>query len=141
MYLTYAEYAAWGGTMAEGAYPLAELKARKRIDAMTYGRVAGMVARGAEVPEEVKAAMMEIITVDATYGAGAQASAPVVASFNTDGYSESYGSAESRTAAVEKQLGAQVVTLLAGVVDDQGVPLMYAGLPAVGYPRVGGLIP
>ena len=31
MYLTYAEYVAWGGTLPEGAYPLAELKARKHF--------------------------------------------------------------------------------------------------------------
>ena len=124
MYLTYAQYTAWGGTMDETAFELAELKARKRIDGMTQGRVANM----AEVPQEVRAAMMEIIAVDAVYGAGAQCEAPVVAGFSTDGYSESYGSAESRTAAVEKRLAEQVGALLFGVTDDEGVPLLYAGV-------------
>ena len=128
MYLTYEEYTDWGGTLDESAFNLAEIKARSRIDALTMGRVARM----ASVPEQVKAAMMEIITVDGTYSASAQASAPVVASFTTDGYSESYGSAESRTAAIEKQLTDSILTLLDGVLDDEGTPLTFAGVPTAG---------
>ena len=136
-YLTYAQYQTWGGTMTEAAFNLAEIKARARIDAMTQGRVAAMQT----VPEQVQAAMMEIITVDGTYSAAAQATAPVVASFSTDGYSESYGSAESRTAAIEKQLTASILTLLDGVVDDKGVPLTFAGVPTIGDPWPGVFIP
>lgn len=124
MYLTYAEYQAYGGTMDQTNYMLAEIKARKRIDSLTQGRVAGM----ATVPEEVKAAMFEIIRVDGTFSASAQASAPVVASFTTDGYSERYGSAESRSQAAERQLLATVERLLYGVRDDEGEPLLYAGV-------------
>ena len=131
-YLTYEQYRAWGGTLDESAFNLAEIKARARIDAMTQGRVAYM----REVPEQVQAAMMEIIVVDGTFSASAQASAPVAASFTTDGYSESYGSAESRTAAIERQLTGSIETLLDGVVDDDGTPLLYAGVPTAGvwYP-------
>lgn len=136
-YLTYAQYTAWGGTLSEAAFNLAEIKARSRIDAMTHGRVAYM----ATVPEQVQAAMMEIITVDGTYSAAAQAAAPVAASFSTDGYSESYGSAENRTAAIEKQLTGSIETLLDGVTDDDGTPLLYAGVPTVGVPWIGGIIP
>ena len=131
-YLTYEQYQAWGGALAEAAFNLAEIKARSRIDAMTQGRVAHM----ATVPEQVQAAMMEIIQVDGTYSAAAQAAAPVAASFTTDGYSESYGSAESRTAAIESQLTASIETLLDGLTDDEGTPLLYAGVPTAGvwYP-------
>ena len=131
-YLTYEQYQAWGGTLDEAAFNLAEIRARARIDAMTQKRVAYMQT----VPEQVQAAMMEIITVDGTFSASAQASAPVAASFTTDGYSESYGSAESRTAAIEKQLNRSIETLLDGVTDDDGVPLLYAGVPTAGvwYP-------
>ena len=127
-YLTYAQYQAWGGTMTEAQFNLAEIGARARIDAMTQKRVAYM----AEVPEQVQAAMMEIIQVDSTYSAAAQAAAPVAASFSTDGYSESYGSAESRTAAIEKQLTDSILTLLDGVTDDEGTPLTFAGVPVAG---------
>ena len=136
-YLTYVQYVQWGGTLSEAAFSLAEIKARSRIDAITQGRVAHMET----VPEQVQAAMMEIITVDGTYSAAAQAAAPVVASFNTDGYSESYGSAEGRTAAIERQLTAGIETLLDGITDDDGVPLLFAGVPVAGAPWIGGIIP
>lgn len=137
MYLTYAQYVAWGGTLSETQFQLAEISARARIDAMTQKRVAYM----AQVPEQVQAAMMEIINVDTVYSASAQASNPVAASYNTDGYSESYGSAENRTAAIEKQLNASIETLLDGVVDDDGVPLLFAGVPTAHTPIVGVWIP
>ena len=129
-YLTYEEYTALGGSaIAEADWTLAELKARKRIDSLTQGRVATMT----EIPDEVKAAMMEILAVDATYSASAQAAAPVVASFTTDGYSETYGSVEARTAAVEAQLSSTLEALLDGVLDDNGVPLLFAGVPVAGF--------
>ncbi len=124
MYLTYVEYQAFGGTMAAGDFPLAELKARKRIDSLTQGRVAGMQT----VPQEVKAAMYEIIAVEQSFGAEAQASAPVVASFTTDGYSESYGGVTERSTAAQKALGRTVGALLYGVVDDAGTPLLFTGI-------------
>lgn len=127
-YLTYEEYLDWGGTLDEGMFNQAEIKARARIDAMTMGRVKAM----AEIPEQVKAAMMDCISVDQTYSASAQASSPIAASFTTDGYSESYGSAESRTAVVEKQLTDSILTLLDGVTDDEGTPLTFAGVPVAG---------
>ena len=136
-YLTYEQYQAWGGTLDESAFNLAEIKARARIDAMTMGRVKAM----AEVPEQVQAAMIEIIAVDGTFSASAQAAAPVAASFTTDGYSESYGSAESRTAAIEKQLTGSSLALLDGVLDDNGVPLTFAGVPTAHDPWPGVWIP
>ena len=124
MYLTYDEYAMYGGTMSEADFALAEFKARKRIDYLTDSRVEKM----AEVPEAVKLAMVSIIKADSTVGVDAQAGAPLVASFSTDGYSESYGSAADQTANVERQLTAEVRQLLYGVKDDNGVPLLYRGL-------------
>lgn len=136
-YLSYEQYIDWGGELDEQSFNYAELKARARVDALTMGRVARMEA----VPEQVQAAMMEIITVDGTFSASAQASAPVAASFTTDGYSESYGSAESRTAAIEKQLTGSILTLLDGVLDDDGVPLTFAGVPTAHDPWPGVWIP
>ncbi len=124
MYLTYEQYVAFGGTLGESAFEPAEMKARKKIDAMTQRRVARM----AEVPGEVRVAMMEIIGVDSAFGAAAQASAPVVASFTTDGYSESYGGVSERASAAEAKLRGTVGELLYGVTDDEGVPLIYAGV-------------
>jgi len=76
----------------------------------------------------VKLAMMSIIKADGAVGVDAQAGAPLVASFSTDGYSENYGSAADQTANVEKQLNAEIRRLLYGVKDDNGVPLLYRGV-------------
>ena len=122
-YLTYEQYQKWGGTLDESAFNLAEIKARSRIDALTMGRVKAIAA----VPEQVQAAMMEIITVDGTYSASAQASAPVVASFTTDGYSESYGNLPNADAA-RSQMADVVRSMLYGETDDYGVPLLYLGV-------------
>ena len=124
MYLTYDEYQSYGGTLPEADFTLAEFKARKRVDYLTDRRVEAM----AEVPEAVKLAMMSIIKADGAVGVDAQAGAPLVASFSTDGYSENYGSAADQTANVEKQLNAEIRRLLFGVKDDNGVPLLYRGV-------------
>lgn len=133
MYLTYREYTDYGGTLPESSYTLSEFRARKKIDYLTASRVAAM----AEVPEEVKICMLTLINLDAAYGIDAQiANAPksgAVASFNTDGYSESYvqvsGTDAANTAAeLQKQMDAQIKTLLYGVNDDNGTPLLYRGL-------------
>ena len=124
LYLSYEEYLAYGGTMAEADFNLAEFRARKRIDRLTDGRVAAMEA----VPEAVKLAMTSIIRVDGAVGVDARAGAPLVASFTNDGYSESYGSAADQTAGVERQLNEEIRRLLYGVKDDNGVPLLYRGL-------------
>lgn len=124
MYLTYDEYQSYGGTLPEADFTLAEFKARKRVDYLTDSRVENM----AEAPEAVKLAMMSIIKADGAVGVDAQAGAPLVASFSTDGYSENYGSAAEQTANVEKQLNAELRQLLYGVKDDEGVPLLYRGL-------------
>ena len=112
-YLSYDEYLARGGTLGETAFQAAELRARRRVDALTYGRVRRM----AEAPEEVKAAVMSAI--------GSTASA--LASFETDGYSERYQSAGEQSEALEKALNRELSALLGSATDDDGVPLTYAG--------------
>ena len=123
-YLTYEEYGEYGGTMTQGEFTLAEYKAQSRIDYLTDCRVQAM----AEVPEAVKLAIMAIMKVDAVYGVDAQTANPIVASFSTDGYSESYGSAGEQSIAANKALNNEIDRMLYGVKDDNGVPLLYRGL-------------
>lgn len=124
MYLTYEEYTGYGGTLPQAAFALAEFRARKHIDYLTDSRVAAMVA----VPEAVKLCMMQLITVNSKFGVEAQVNNPIIASFNTDGYSESYGSAENQLAAVNKSMDATIREMLYGELDDNGTPLLYRGL-------------
>lgn len=123
-YLTYAEYTAYGGTIPETAFPAAEFKARKRIDYLTDSRVQTMQT----VPEPVKLCMTSIINADAVSGADALAKAPLAASFSTDGYSESYGSAAEQSAALDAALNRQIREMLYGETDDDGIPLLYRGV-------------
>lgn len=124
-YLTYAEYQSYGGTASETAYPLLEFRARKRIDRLTFSRVQDM----AEVPEAVKLCMMSLIEIDSKMGVEAQVDNPVVTSFSTDGYSESYGKALSVKDA-DKTMFASIRSVLWGETDDEGTPLLYRGLDA-----------
>ena len=123
-YLTYAEYQEYGGSLPETDFNLFEFRARKRIDYWTDCRVQAME----EVPEAVKLCMMQAIKFEEKFGMDAQADNPLVASFNTDGYSESYGSASEQVASAERGLYKSSRNLLYGETDDNGVPLLYRGL-------------
>lgn len=123
-YLTQEEYTQYGGTaLPPAAFGGAEFKARKRIDRLTDQRVKFMES----VPEAVKRCMVAIMDMDAAVGAEAQISSPVVTSFNTDGYSESYGHAMSADDA-NAAMNARIETDLYGEVNDYGVPLLYRGV-------------
>ena len=124
MYLSYEEYQNYGGGLPETDFVLYEFRARKRIDYWTDSRVQRMKA----VPEAVKLCMMQIMKFDSKFGTDAQTDNPVVASFNTDGYSESYGSASEQASAAETGLYKSVRHLLYGETDDNGIPLLYRGV-------------
>ena len=122
-YLTYDEYTNYGGTLSSTDFTLFEFRARKRIDYLTDMRVQAMET----VPEAVKLAMMAIISLEKTAGAEAQA-VPAVTSFNTDGYSESYGSRTLSVKDAEKNMNETIRNYLYGEEDDNGVPLLYRGV-------------
>ena len=122
-YLTYTEYTTYGGTLSPADFMEAEYNARKRIDRLTDCRVQEM----AEVPEAVKRCVFSLIKIDSAAGAEAQISNPTVTSFNTDGYSESYGHALSAQDA-EQEMTRRIKTDLYGEVNDHGVPLLYRGV-------------
>lgn len=123
MYLTYDEYKQYGGTLSETEYTVAEFKSRKRIDRLTDCRVQNMES----VPEAVKLCMVSLIKLENTVGIEAQAENPVVTSYSTDGYSESYGKALGASEASEA-MNKTVLSMLYGETDDNGVPLLYRGV-------------
>ena len=130
-YLTYDEYVQYGGTIPEQDFALAEYKAQSRIDYLTDCRVQKM----ATVPEAVKMAVMAIMSYNAKFSSDAQLANPAVASYSTDGYSETYGSAAEQTASANKALTSEIGQMLYGVKDDYGVPLLYRGLVVSGQPQ------
>ena len=128
-YLTYSEYTTYGGTLSEAEFTLLEFKCRKRVDYLTDSRVASM----SEVPEAVKLCMMGLISLEAKVGTVAQVDNPVVTSFSTDGYSESYGKALG-TADANRAMNGYIKSCLYGELDDNGTPLLYRGV--TGYASV-----
>ena len=122
-YLTYDEYKAYGGALAPAAYPPMELKSRKRIDYLTDSRVQNMQT----VPDAVKLCAFALIALEEAVGVEAQATNPAVTSFNTDGYSESYGNALN-TDEARRQMNKLIGEYLYGERDDDGVPLLYSGV-------------
>ena len=124
-YMTYTEYQSYGGAASETDFKLLEFRARKRIDRLTFSRVQNME----EVPEAVKLCMMSLMGIDSKAGVEAQVNSPVVTSFNTDGYSESYGHSLS-AADADSAMSASIRSMLWGETDDNGVPLLYRGCEA-----------
>lgn len=122
-YLEYVEYTKYGGTASEAEFTMLEFRARKRIDRLTASRVQNM----SSVPTDVKLCMMSLIEIDRKAGVEAQVNNPVVTSFNTDGYSETYGKALS-AADADNSMSAAIKSMLWGVTDDNGVPLLYRGV-------------
>lgn len=132
-YLTYEEYKTWG--LPEGSEPpadimdgamfaVAEFRARKTIDYWTDSRVQKMET----VPEAVKHCVVSLIKLESKYGAEAQIETPLLSSFNNDGYSESYGSAQEQQAAAKKAASDCIRQWLYGETDDEGTPLLYRGV-------------
>ena len=121
-YLTYQEYVNYGGTVSQTAFPTLEFKARKQIDYLTANRVQNMK----NIPESVKLCMVTIMNMDQATGAETQSVNPQKTSFNTDGYSESYGHSLSADDTA-KQIKKQITAMLYGELDDNGVPLLYRG--------------
>ena len=122
-YLTYSEYVEYGGAASDTEFTMLEFRARKRIDHLTACRVQKMKS----VPKDVKLCMVSIIEIDRKAGVEAQINNPVVTSFNTDGYSETYGKALG-AADAEKAVSAAIKSMLWGVTDSGGVPLLYRGV-------------
>jgi len=141
MYLTYAEYQEYGGEMDESTFTQAEFKCSKAIDSLTANRVHSMES----VPEAVKRCEFELIKQEqlfndsmnevlarASHGGGTS----MVASFSTDGYSESYATGTGNTGEymqvlrfktdeIQKQI---ISDFLAYECDDNGVRLLYRGV-------------
>ena len=122
-YLTYGEYVSYGGTLLSQEFERLAFKAQKRIDYLTDSRVKYM----SEVPDAVKLCMLSLLEIEKAVGAESQATSPVVTSYSTDGYSESYGKALGASEA-STLMNKTVGDYLYGEVDDDGVPLLYRGV-------------
>lgn len=127
MYLTYDEYsdAPFNGTLDEDAYALLEYRARKYIDLATHERVKD----DDPVREAVKHAVYALVTMYAASDAAEAAQAGGVQSLSNDGVSVTYGANGSNAMASAETAQAVILKrFLAYETDDNGTPLLYAGV-------------
>lgn len=125
MYLTFAEYQAWGGQQSESAYTRLEYKARMLIDEYTFGRL-----RDEEtIPEAVKRLEFELIGMLGNMDLSGEGYSGVVDSESNDGYSIKMATGTVLTAAESMiQMGNLIETYLANEKTAAGVPLLYCGM-------------
>lgn len=118
MYLSYDEYKSMGGVMDAALFPRFELKARKRIDAMTFGRV----AEEDPVRQSVKMCAYELIGAMYSDETGAGLSGREITAMSNDGVSVTYSGSDF--------VGyANIVRAwLTGETDANGVHLLYCGV-------------
>ena len=122
-YLTYEEYQELGGTLDETPFNIAELKARKKIDRSTFGRLQDLE----EQSVEVKTCMYELINIEESYS-NYKTRDKSIAGESTDGYSVSYSSANGDTTKSQKDEEKEVIqTTLAECRLEDGTPYLYCG--------------
>lgn len=137
MYLTYAEFTEFGGSLDESTFNILEYEARTYIDWVTFNRLANEVV----IPSKVKECMFYLINVlykkqiafdtfDYNEGSTSTSNA-IVKSRSNDGVSASYNSLDAKD--IIKELNDDSVNRiikrsLQGVTNSLGRKLLYRGL-------------
>lgn len=135
MYLTFEEYATWGGTLDASEFELAELEARLLIDRITFQRL----KNEEEIPEAVKFCMFKLMELLAQQKGlescpnlqdGDSISQTAIASQSNDGVSISYNvMSASELYSLNKQKIQELAKLyLQGVTNSLGQELLFRGM-------------
>lgn len=122
LYCTYDQYAAAGGTVPETAFGVLCSRASRMIDAATFGRAESHAAGCESCRDALADACAQIINLLAV--ASAVGTAPGAASVSNDGYSVTFGSNASVSAAVRQEAAEIIRTALGNDPHD----LLYRGL-------------
>lgn len=122
LYCTYDQYAAAGGTVPETAFGVLCSRASRLIEAATFGRAERHAAGCESCRDALADACGQIIGLLAA--ASAVSTAPGAASVSNDGYSVTFGSNASVSAAV-RQEAAEIIRTALGA-DPHG--LLYRGI-------------
>ena len=137
MYLTFEEYATWGGQLDAPDFSLAELEARLLVDRYTFGRLKNEDEE--EIPEAVKFCMFKLIellteqnklTATQTLGDGESITQTGISSQSNDGVSISYNvmSASELYAMNKSKVDSAVKQYLQGVTNSIGQELLFRGM-------------
>ena len=121
-YCTYPEYQAAGGTVSELAFGVLCSRASRLIDSATFGKAEPHAAGCESCRDDLADACGQIINLLAA--ASAVGTAPGAASVSNDGYSVTFGSNASITAAIRQEAAALIRTALGA--DPHG--LLYRGI-------------
>lgn len=122
LYCTYDQYAAAGGTVPETAFGVLCSLASRLIEAATFGRAERHAAGCESCRDALADACGQIIGLLAV--ASAVSTAPGAASVSNDGYSVTFGSNASVSAAVRQEAAEIIRTALGNDPHD----LLYRGL-------------
>lgn len=122
LYCTYDQYVAAGGTVPETAFSVLCSRASRLIEAATFGRAESHVAGCESCRDALADACAQIINLLAV--ASAVSTAPGAASVSNDGYSVTFGSNASVSAAVRQEAAEIIRTALGNDPHD----LLYRGL-------------
>lgn len=122
LYCTYDQYAAAGGTVPETAFSVLCSRASRLIEAATFGRAERHAAGCESCRDALADACGQIINLLAV--ASAVGTAPGAASVSNDGYSVTFGSNASVSAAVRQEAAEIIRTALGNDHHD----LLYRGL-------------
>lgn len=122
LYCTYDQYVAAGGTVPETAFSVLCSRASRLIEAATFGRAERHAAGCESCRDALADACGQIINLLAV--ASAVSTAPGAASVSNDGYSVTFGSNASVSAAVRQEAAEIIRTALGNDPHD----LLYRGL-------------
>ena len=122
LYCTYDEYLTAGGTVPETAFSVLCSRASRLIEAATFGRAERHAAGCESCRDALADACGQIINLLAV--ASAVGTAPGAASVSNDGYSVTFGSNASVSAAVRQEAAEIIRTALGNDPHD----LLYRGL-------------
>jgi hypothetical protein len=123
-YLTYAEYTALGGKLAEVPFNILEYRAQKEVDKYTFGRLENL----SNQLQETKMCIYDLINVLEKYDNISKNQQNGVVSVSTDGYSESYGNvSQDITISKQKEIKDVVRTYLSNCKLEDGTPYLYIG--------------
>ena len=122
-YLTYLEYKALGGTLAETPFNLLEFEARQNVDKYTFGRLKELQTQS----QEVKLCIFKLIGMIDSYNKQ-ETQNKGIASENTDGYSVSYLAPNTTiTEAKSSEIKGIVKEYLVDCKLEDDTPYMYCG--------------
>ncbi|MBP5710553.1 MAG: hypothetical protein J6W84_06210 [Bacteroidales bacterium] len=137
MYLTFEEYATWGGQLDAPNFPLAELEARLLLDRYTFGRLKNEAEE--DIPEAVKFCMFKLIEyareqqelfASPTMSDNESSLTTGISSQSNDGVSISYNVMSASEIYAAKKAESQDILgrYLQGVTNSAGQELLFRGM-------------